>query len=82
MRNIETFLTDTQKNVSGEVWVSLQPYRFFIDGIQSRHDLMNAKFGSYGEMQEGWTSDDAKGFIKIVGNATKIYQSVNSSFDD
>jgi len=82
MRNIEVFLTDTQKNVSGEVWVSLHPYRFFIDGIQSKHDLMNAKFGSYGEMQQGWTSDDAKGFIKIVGNATKIYQSVNHSHDD
>lgn len=82
MRNIEAFLTDSQKNVSGDVWVSLYPYRFFIDGIKSKHDLMNAKFGSYGEMNKGWTADDAKGFIKIMGNAQKIHQSVNQTAHD
>ncbi|MFI2742470.1 argininosuccinate synthase [Zhouia sp. PK063] len=78
MRNIESFLTDSQKNVSGDVWVSLHPNRFFIDGIQSKHDLMNAKFGSYGEMNKGWTAEEAKGFIKITSNAAKIHNAVNS----
>lgn len=82
MRNIEAFLTDSQKNVSGDVWVSLHPYRFFIDGIKSNHDLMNAKFGSYGEMNKSWTAHDAKGFIKIMGNAQKIHQSVNQTAYD
>ncbi|QLE02707.1 argininosuccinate synthase [Galbibacter sp. BG1] len=77
MRNIEAFMTDAQKNVIGDVWVSLYPYRFFIDGIQSKHDLMNAKFGSYGEMNKGWTAEEAKGFIKINSNAAKIHQAVN-----
>lgn len=79
MRNIEAFLADSQKNVSGDVWVSLHPYRFVIDGIKSDHDLMSAKFGAYGEMNKGWTADDAKGFIKIMSNSAKIHQAVNQN---
>jgi argininosuccinate synthase len=60
------------------VVVSLKPYHFMLDGIDSKHDLMNAKFGSYGEENTGWTAADAKGFIKIFGNQNKIYQQVNS----
>ena len=78
MRNIETFLTDTQKTVSGDVFVSLYPFQFRLNGISSPHDLMNASFGSYGEMNKGWTADEAKGFIKIQSNAGKIYSHVNS----
>ena len=76
-RNIETFLTDTQQNVTGTVYVQLAPYRFYVSGIQSDFDLMSAKFGSYGEMNEGYTGDDVKGFSKIFGNQVKIYHSVN-----
>ncbi len=79
MRNIEAFLTDTQKNVSGDVFVSLYPFQFRLDGIDSPHDLMNASFGSYGEMNKGWTADDAKGFIKILSNPGKIANHVNPS---
>ena len=79
MRNIETFLVDSQKNVSGDVFVSLHPYRFTIDGIESKHDLMNASFGSYGEINKGWTANEAKGFIKILSNSTKIHQAVNNT---
>ncbi|PIY10966.1 MAG: argininosuccinate synthase [Flavobacteriaceae bacterium CG_4_10_14_3_um_filter_33_47] len=78
MRNIEAFLQSSQEKVSGDVTVSLKPYHFSLDGIVSKHDLMNAKFGSYGEESKGWTPDEAKGFIKIVGNQNKIYHQVNS----
>ncbi|MFC4722394.1 argininosuccinate synthase [Geojedonia litorea] len=78
MRNIEAFLQDSQEKVSGDVTVTLKPYHFSLDGIKSKHDLMNAKFGSYGEMNKGWTADEAKGFIKIIGNQNKIYHQVNS----
>lgn len=78
MRNIEVFLNDTQKNVSGDVFVSLHPYRFTLNGISSDHDLMSSSFASYGETNEGWTADDAKGFIKINSNQSKIYNHVNS----
>lgn len=77
MRNIESFLTDTQKTVTGDVFVSLYPFQFRLNGISSPHDLMNASFGSYGEMNKGWTADEAKGFIKIQSNAGKIYNHVN-----
>lgn len=78
MRNIEAFLTDTQKQVTGAVYVTLHPYRFTLDGIESKHDLMNSSFASYGETNEGWTADDAKGFIKITANQGKIFNHVNA----
>ena len=78
MRNLEVFLTDTQKNVSGDVFVTLHPYRFTLNGISSKHDLMNSTFASYGETNEGWTAEDAKGFIKITANQGKIFNHVNS----
>lgn len=81
MRNIEAFLTDTQKNVSGDVFVSLYPFQFRLDGIASPHDLMNASFGSYGEMNKGWSADEAKGFIKILSNPGKIANHVNQHHD-
>src|SRR5690606_25102861 len=52
MRNIEAFLRDTQKHVSGDVFLTLHPYRFQLNGVKSPHDLMNASFGSYGEMNK------------------------------
>ncbi len=78
MRNIEAFLTDTQKTVSGDVFVGLYPFQYRLHGISSEHDLMNASFGSYGEMNKGWSADEAKGFIKILSNSGKIYNHVNS----
>ena len=78
MRNIEVFLSDTQKHVNGDVFLTLHPYRFTLNGISSEHDLMSSSFASYGETNEGWTADDAKGFIKITSNQGKIYNHVNS----
>lgn len=78
MRNIETFLADTQSTVSGSVTVRLQPYRFDIEGISSPHDLMNAKFGDYGEMNNAWSGEDVKGFAKILSNQISIHNSINS----
>ncbi|RKF04019.1 argininosuccinate synthase [Tenacibaculum lutimaris] len=77
MRDMEAFLESSQSKVTGDVFVTLKPYHFTLDGIASPHDLMNAKFGSYGELNNGWTADDAKGFIKLLGNQNKIYQQVN-----
>ncbi|WP_339649262.1 argininosuccinate synthase domain-containing protein [uncultured Salegentibacter sp.] len=76
MRDLEAFLESSQQQVSGEVFVTLHPYRFTLDGIKSDNDLMNSSFGNYGEENKAWTADDAKGFIKILSNAGKIYQHV------
>ncbi|MFV0506382.1 MAG: argininosuccinate synthase [Bacteroidales bacterium] len=77
MRDIEEFLESSQKTVSGKVCIKLKPYHFELIGIDSPHDLMKSDFGEYGEMHNAWTSDDAKGFIKILGNPLKIYHSIN-----
>ena len=77
MRDMEAFLQSSQDKVTGNVTVTLKPYNFSLDGITSKHDLMQAKFGSYGEENKGWTAEEAKGFIKIWGNQNKIYQQVN-----
>ena len=77
MRDLEAFLTNSQSTVSGKVFVTLHPYRFELNGIESEHDLMNAAFGSYGEVNKGWSANDAKGFIKLLSNQNKIYQYVN-----
>ena len=82
MRNIETFLSDTQVNVTGEVIVKLVPYRFELQGINSEFDLMNSGFGTYGEMNNAWSGDDVKGFTKILGNQTKIWQFVNEKKEE
>jgi len=79
MRNIEAFLTDSQRTVSGDVFVTLRPYHFNVNGIESEHDLMKSKFGEYGEANKSWSAQDAKGFIKILGTSNKIYHSVNST---
>ncbi|GGH25767.1 argininosuccinate synthase [Sphingobacterium alkalisoli] len=79
MRDIEAFLQSSQSTVSGRVIVELHPYRFVIIGIESNHDLMSNKFGSYGEMNKGYTGDDVKGFSKIFGNQTLIWHKVNKA---
>ena len=77
VRDMEAFFESSQAKVTGDVSVTLKPYHFQLDGIASKHDLMNAKFGSYGEENNAWTATDAKGFIKITGIQNKIYQQVN-----
>lgn len=76
MRDIETFLTSSQKNVTGDVHVELYPYRFMITGIESPFDLMSSRFGKYGEMNLGWSGEDVRGFSKIFGNQTMIHHQV------
>lgn len=76
MRDIEAYLTNSQVHVSGEVSITLFPYRFQINGIQSKFDLMSSRFGKYGEMNLGWTGEDVRGFSKVFGNQTMIYHQV------
>jgi argininosuccinate synthase len=82
MRNIEAFLEDTQAQVTGSVYVQLLPYRFQIIGIESAYDLMSSKFGKYGEMNNGWTGNDVRGFSKIFGNQTAIYHNIKNTSND
>ena len=78
MRNFETFLSDTQDQVTGTVHVQMAPYHFYILGIESENDLMSSVFGAYGEMNKAWTGDDVRGYSKIVSNQTMIHRKVNN----
>ncbi len=78
MRDIEAFLESSQQHVTGDVFVQLMPYRFQIIGIESEHDLMNSKWGKYGEMNSGWTGEDVRGFSKIFGNQTAMYHQMKA----
>jgi argininosuccinate synthase len=82
MRDLEEFLSHTQENVSGKVFIKLLPYRFELTGIESPYDLMSSKFGSYGEMNTAWTGDDVKGFAKIFSNQMMIWKKVKAANEE
>ncbi|MCH5215984.1 MAG: argininosuccinate synthase [Muribaculaceae bacterium] len=74
MREIEAYLVESQRNVTGTVIVDLKPYHYTLVGVESDFDLMKTDFGEYGELSKAWTADDVKGFIKILANPLKVYQ--------
>jgi argininosuccinate synthase len=78
MRDIEAFFTRSQEQVTGEVFVQLMPYRFQVLCIESPFDLMSSRFGKYGEMNTGFTGEDVRGFSRIFGNQTSIFQQVKA----
>ncbi len=82
MRDIEALLVNSQMTVTGKVFVTLHPYRFELNGVESSHDLMTSKFGSYGEMNKTWSGEDVKGFSKIYTNYLSIYHQVNAENND
>ena len=66
MPDIEAMLTSSQRNVNGVVTLELRRYGFSTVGVDSPDDLVKNKLGEYGEVQKGWTAEDAKGFIKVT----------------
>jgi len=76
MRNTEVYMQDCQRFVTGKVFVALHPYRFELIGIESSYDQMKSSAAQYGEMNNSWTAEDAKGFIKIYANGLKNAKSV------
>ncbi len=76
MRDMEAFLENSQRNVSGTVEIILRPYSYTLVGVDSPFDLMKTDFGEYGEVNKAWSADDVKGFTKILGNQMKIYHNV------
>ncbi len=79
MRDLESFFISTQKYVTGTVKVQLHPYRFYVMGIASPHDMMQSSFGKYGEINNAWSGDDVKGFAKIFGNQNMIYHRIHQN---
>lgn len=80
MRDIEAMLLESQRNVNGTALLELRPLSFSTIGVDSKDDLVKTKFGEYGEMQKGWTAEDAKGFIKVLSTPLRVYY--NNHKDD
>lgn len=76
MRDMEKFLENSQRNVTGTVEIILRPLSYTLVGVDSTYDLMKTDFGEYGEVNKAWSADDVKGFTKILGNQMKIYYNV------
>ena len=77
MRDMEAMMDSMEQNVTGEVEVELRPYHFTVLACSSKHDLMNGKFASYGEVNNSYTGRDVEGFTKVLANPLKIYYAVN-----
>ena len=73
MTDIEAMLSSSQRNVNGVVTLELRPYTFSTVGVDSPDDLVKNKLGEYGEVQKGWTAEDAKGFIKVTSTPLRAY---------
>lgn len=73
MPDMEAFLVSSQRHVNGTAILKLRPYGFQTVGVDSGDDLTKSKLGEYGEMNHGWTAQDAKGFIKILSTPLKVY---------
>lgn len=73
MLDIEAMLTSSQRNVTGEVTLELHPLCFNTVGVDSPNDLVKNKLGEYGETAKAWTSEDAKGFIKVTSTPLRAY---------
>lgn len=79
MPDMEAFLTSSQRHVNGTAILKLRPYTLQTVGVDSDDDLTKSKLGEYGEMNHGWTADDAKGFIKIMSTPLKVYYGLHSN---
>ena len=73
MRDIEAMLESSQRNVTGTAILKLMPKHFETVGVDSPNDLVKNKLGEYGEVQKGWTSEEAKGFIKVTSTPLRAY---------
>lgn len=73
MRDIEAMLESSQQNVTGTAILKLMPKHFETVGVESPNDLVKNRFGEYGELQKGWTAEDAKGFIKVMSTPLRAY---------
>ncbi|MCD8387154.1 MAG: argininosuccinate synthase [Bacteroidales bacterium] len=77
MTDMEAMMLSSQRNVSGTAILKLRPYGFETVGVDSPNDLLKSKLGEYGEMQHGWTAEEAKGFIKVLSTPLRVYYGIH-----
>jgi len=65
-RDLEALLASSQHRVSGEVRFLLRPGSLFIEGVESPYSMMAVSRGKYGEAAGDWTSEDARGYSRLL----------------
>ena len=74
--NLEAFLSDSQKNVTGEVMVNLSPGKAEAVSVKSKNILISAE-GTYAQSAT-WSESESKGFIKLIGQSTSTWSSIHN----
>ena len=74
--NLEAFLLDSQKNVTGEVSVNLSPGKVDAVSVKSKNILISAE-GTYAQSAT-WSESESKGFIKLIGQSTSTWSSIHN----
>lgn len=67
MRDIEAFLTSSQRRVTGRATVQLLAGQATVLGATSPYSLMNSDLAAYGEKSTLWSGAEAAGFAKLYG---------------
>ncbi|MDC1326477.1 argininosuccinate synthase, partial [Gammaproteobacteria bacterium] len=73
--NLECFLLDSQKAVSGEVVMVLSPGKVESVAVHSKN-ILKSKEGVYAQSAK-WTEAESKGFIKLIGQSTSTWSSIH-----
>ena len=73
--NLEAFLADSQKTVSGEITLKLSPGKVDAVAVKSKNILMSPE-GTYAQSAT-WSEAESKGFIKLIGQSTSTWSSIH-----
>ena len=66
MRDIEALIASSQRRVTGETRIRLEPGRFHVVGARSPHSMMDRSVATYGEENRLWTGAEARGFARVA----------------
>jgi argininosuccinate synthase len=73
--NLESFLLDSQKDVTGEVLINLSPGNVEAVAVQSKN-ILKSQEGAYAQSAT-WSEAESKGFIKLIGQSTSTWASIH-----
>ena len=68
---LDAFVTSTQKNVTGEVTLSLYKGNIAIAGRKSEYSLYSTELSSF-TMSDAYNQKDAEGFIRLLGLPSRV----------
>ncbi len=78
-KSLETFITDTQRYVSGEIRMVLHGGRATVTGRRSEASLYDFNLATYDE-GDSYDQSQAKGFIEIFGMTAKLSAARDEKF--